>query len=61
MEPGTIASLSGLLALVYFVCVIGIIVFALMLLARFVSAHERLANALEVISRKTRDDDKAIH
>lgn len=52
------ASLGGLFVLVYVVCVIAIIIYALRLLGRFVSAHERVAGALETIARKLREDGK---
>ena len=58
MQPQVLASLGGLFAILYLACVVGIIIYVLMLLGRFVSAHERVANALEVISRKQRDDGK---
>lgn len=58
MEPQTMVSLGGILALVYLVCVIAIVIFVLRMLWRFVCAHERLAGALDIISRKMRDDAK---
>ena len=58
MQPETMVSLGGFFAIVYFICVIGVVIYVLMLLGRFVSAHERVASALGVISRKMRDGDK---
>ena len=51
-------SLGGLFALVYFICVIAIIIYLIRLLGRFVSAHERVASALEILARKLKDDAK---
>jgi flagellar biogenesis protein FliO len=48
---------GGFFALVYFACVIGIIIFVLWSINRFVNAHERVATALENIARKLRDGD----
>ena len=39
--------------IVYFLALVGAAVFALHLLNRLVRAHERLANSLEEISRRT--------
>jgi len=58
MQPQAMASLGGLFVLVYVVCVIAIIIYALRLLGRFVNAHERVAGALETIARKLREDGK---
>jgi hypothetical protein len=58
MQPQALASLGGLFVLVYVVCVIAVIIYALRLLGRFVSAHERVAGALETIARKLREDGK---
>jgi hypothetical protein len=52
------SALAGLLVLVYFGCAVTIIIYAFRLLGRFVSAHERVAGALETIARKLRDDGK---
>ena len=52
------AILSGLFPLVYAACVIGVIIYILRLLGRFVSAHERVASSLDIIARKMRDDGK---
>jgi hypothetical protein len=51
-------ALGGLFGIVYLICVIAVFIYVLMLLGRFVSAHERVAGALETISRKLRDDGK---
>ena len=45
------ASLGGLFVLVYDV---------LRLLGRFVSAHERVANALEIVARKMQENGKQL-
>jgi hypothetical protein len=58
MQPQAMASLGGLFVLVYVACVVAIIICAFMLLGRFVSAHERVAGALEAIARKLREDGK---
>ncbi len=44
--------------LVYVACVIGVIFYLLRLLGRSVSAHERLAGALEALARKSRYEGK---
>ena len=51
--------LGGIFGLVYLACVIGIIICLVRLLYRFVGAHERVANALEIVARKMRDDGKS--
>ncbi len=53
-----IVSVGGILAVLYLACVVGVVIYVLTLLARFVSAHERAVNALETIARKLRDDYK---
>ena len=50
------AGLGGIFALVYLACVVAIIIYIIRLLSRFVSAHERVASALEVVARKLKDD-----
>jgi hypothetical protein len=40
----------------YLDCVIAVVLFVLRILWRFVSAHEQLAGALDIIARKMRDD-----
>ena len=50
------ASLGGLFVLLYLACVIAVIIYVLRLLGRLVSAHERVAGALEVIARKQEDN-----
>jgi len=52
------AGLGGIFALVYLACVVAIIIYIIRLLSRFVSAHERVASALEVVARKLKDDGK---
>ena len=44
--------------MVYIASVIAVIIYVLRLLGRFVSAHERTADALEIVARKLRDDCK---
>jgi hypothetical protein len=51
-------SLGGLFVAIYLACVIAIIIYVLRLLGRLVSAHERVAGALEVMARKQQDNDK---
>ena len=46
---------TGILAILYFLLVLGIGVYILVLLARFVKAHQRGSEALEVIARKLQD------
>ena len=58
MQPQIMGTLSGLFFLVYVACVIAVIIYVLRLLGRFVSAHERVASALEIVARKMRDDGK---
>jgi hypothetical protein len=43
---------GGLFVLIYLACVIAVIICVLRLLGRFVSAHERVAGAVETIARK---------
>ena len=50
--------LGGIFLLLYICCIIGVTIFVLALLSQFVRAHERIANALEIVSRKLRDDGK---
>ena len=51
-------TLGGVFFLVYVVCVIAIVFGILRLFSRFVSAHERIANSLDIVARKMRDDCK---
>lgn len=53
------ASLEGFLLVVYFACVIAIIIYVLRLLGKFVSTHERIAGALETIARKLGDNTQS--
>ncbi len=46
------SGLGGAIALLYFATVVGIGVYLLVLLTRFVKAHQRGADALEAIARK---------
>ena len=50
--------LGGIFGLVYFACIIGVIICLIRILYRFVSAHERVASALEIVARKMNDDGK---
>jgi hypothetical protein len=50
--------LGGIFGLIYFACVIGIIICLIRLLYRFISAHERIASSLDIIARKMKDDAK---
>jgi hypothetical protein len=52
------ASIGGFFFLVYVCCVIGVIIYVLRLLGRFVSAHERMATSLDLIARKPKDETK---
>jgi hypothetical protein len=54
------AALGGLFVLVYAACVIAVIIYVLRLLGRFVSAHERVANALEIAARKMQESGKQL-
>jgi hypothetical protein len=49
---------SLIVTLLYIGFIVGITIFVLTLLNRFVSAHERIADALDNIARKFRDDGK---
>lgn len=40
------------LFILYYVLIIGLVVFTLSLVLRFVKAHERMASALEEVARK---------
>jgi hypothetical protein len=51
---------AGLFIVVYGVCVIAVIVYVLRLLGRFVRAHERVASALEIVTRKSQDGGKQL-
>jgi hypothetical protein len=50
--------MAGLFVFVYIVCVVAVIIYVLRLLDRFVSAHERVAGALEVMARKQQENAK---
>jgi cbb3-type cytochrome oxidase subunit 3 len=58
MQPQLMGTLSGLFVLAYAVCVIAVIIYVLRLLGRFVAAHERLANSVDIVARKLHDDNK---
>jgi len=61
MQPQNMATplISGLVMLAYVACVIGVIIYVLRLLGRFICAQERVASALEIVARKMRDDGKS--
>jgi hypothetical protein len=48
---------AGLFGLVYNLIVIGLLIFVLRLLWRFVKAHEKLADAMFMMARKPKDTD----
>jgi Na+-transporting methylmalonyl-CoA/oxaloacetate decarboxylase gamma subunit len=50
--------LGGIFAVLYVVCLIAIMIYIIRLMGRFVSAHERVATALESIAAKFRNDIK---
>lgn len=58
MEPHAMGILGGVFVVIYIVCVIAILIYILRLMGRFVSAHERVATALESIAAKFRNDIK---
>ncbi len=43
---------AGFLMLAYFCFIVGILIFLLVLLTRFIRAHERVADALEAMTRQ---------
>lgn len=53
------AGLGTLFLLVYFAFVIGVTIFILYLLSRFVSAHEKIAASLDTVARKLKDESRA--
>jgi hypothetical protein len=58
MENEIMGALGGIFAIIYIVCVVAILIYIIRLMGRFVSAHERVAGALESIASKFRDDAK---
>lgn len=58
MEQQIMGTVGGIFAVIYVVCVIAIMIYIIKLMGRFVSAHERVAGALETIATKFRDDAK---
>ena len=58
MQPLTMESLGGLFFILYFICVIAIVIYVLRLLGRFVCAHEKMAASLDTIARKLKDEAK---
>ena len=57
MQP-IAAGLGGLFVILYLACIVGIIIYVLRLLGRFVSANEKMAASLEIIARKLKDEAK---
>lgn len=51
-------AVGGILLVLYFCFIVGIAIFILVLLSRFVGAHERIASALERIAQKPPRDDR---
>ena len=51
-------ALGGVFLILYFCVVIGIGIFVLVLLSRFVSAHERIASALERAAQNLQRENK---
>ena len=49
--------MMGFAALVYYLFGIGLLIFVLRLLWRFVKAHEKLADAMFMMARKSKDTD----
>jgi hypothetical protein len=59
MSQQIIPGVLGIVFLVVYVaCIVAVIIYVLRLLGRFVSAHERVASALELVARKLKDDSK---
>ena len=58
MEPHIMASLSTFFVLIYFACLVAILIYLLRLLGRFVRSFERIAGALETVARKLKEDGK---
>lgn len=48
---------AGLFAVAYYLFVIGVSIFVLRLLWRFVKVHEKLADAMFMMARKPKDTD----
>ncbi len=51
-------SIEGFFVFAYAIACIAVTIYIITLLARFVGAHERVAEALEKIARKQQDDSK---
>jgi len=51
-------NLAGFFPFVVVLVWIGVIIYLIMLLTRFVTAHERMAESLEKIANKPQDPDK---
>jgi hypothetical protein len=49
--------MMGFAALVYYIFAIGVSIFVLRLLWRFVKAHEKIADALVMMAHKPQDTD----
>jgi hypothetical protein len=52
------SGIGGFFAFAYVIACIGVIIYIITLAARFVGAHERVADALEKIALKKQDDSK---
>ena len=52
------SSIGGFFVFAYAIACIAITIYIITLIARFVGAHERVADALEKIARKQLDDSK---
>jgi hypothetical protein len=59
MDPKIVGLGGGLFLIVYLAVIAAIIIYAFKLVARFVSAQERVAGALETIARKLREHGDA--
>jgi hypothetical protein len=52
------STVSGFFALAYALACLGVVIYIITLIVRFVRAHERVASALETMARKPQDDRK---
>ena len=60
MQPHDLTEIGGLLFVaLYIACIIGIIIYVLRMLGKFVSAHEKMAASLDVIARKLKDESRS--
>ena len=51
-------TLSGFFVIVYFTCIIAIVIYVLRMLGRLVSALEKVAASLDMIAKKQKDEAK---